>query len=286
MFHKGVTGDAWVFLNGRILRLDEAWISPLDRGFLYGDGVFTTLRVESGRPLYLNEHLARLTHSLSELRISLTDFQEIDWQHVLGELLRRNHMQVGPSAVKIIVTRGIATPLGLPDTQCPTLFIQTRSYQPPSPEEYAQGWRLQVYRQGHAPPLAHHKSLNYLYHLAARQAAVDAGADEAVILDAHGQITETGAGSLLVRTRGRWWTPSSPYQLPGVTLSQLRRLLEERGQPVHSRDAAPEDLASADTIWVLNSLLGIMPGRSVAGVELPDLAAEEANNLREELFGR
>lgn len=286
MFHKGATGDTWVYLSGRILRLDEAWISPLDRGFLYGDGVFTTLRVESGRPLYLNEHLARLTDSLTKLRISLADFREIDWQHVLSELLQRNHMQVGPGAVKIIVTRGIAAPLGLPETQCPTLFIQTRSYQPPSPEEYAQGWRLQVYRHGHAPPLAHHKSLNYLYHLAARQAALDAGADEAVILDAHGQITETAAGSLLVRSQGGWWTLHSPYQLPGVTLSQVRRLLEERGQSVEFRNAAPDDLAAADTIWVLNSLLGIMPARSVDGVEMPDLAAEEANDLREELFGR
>jgi len=69
-------------------------------------------------------------------------------------------------------------------------------------------------------------------------------------------------------------------------LSRAQRLLEERGQLVEFRAAAPEDLAAADTIWVLNSLLGIMPVRSVDGVALPDLAAEQASGLREKLFSR
>ena len=72
----------------------------------------------------------------------------------------------------------------------------------------------------------------------------------------------------------------------GSELLQVRMHLEDCGQSVELRDAVPEDLAAADTIWVLNSLLGIMPVRSVDEVELPDLAAEEASRLREELFGQ
>jgi branched-chain amino acid aminotransferase/para-aminobenzoate synthetase component 1 len=276
--------EPWVYLDGQILALGDARISPLDRGFQYGDGVFTTLRAESGRPLYLSEHLARLTRSLEDLRIPVEALHSMDWPHILGALLRRNNLAAGPAAVKICVSRGPALPLGLPPAVRPTVFIQARPYQPPGLDDYSRGWRLHVYREGCAPPLARHKSLNYLYYLVARQAAVDAGADEAVILDAGGQVAETAAGSLLARTGGRWWTPQSPYQLPGITLDQVRRLLAERGQPVDSRTAAPEDLAGAQTAWVVNSLMGIMPVRSVDGRELAIPAAEEAETLRTQLF--
>ncbi len=278
--------EEWVYLSGQILALGEARISPLDRGFQYGDGVFTTVRAELGRPLYLNEHLARLTRSLTELRIPVEALHSTDWPHILGELLRRNGLAAGPAAVKICVSRGPALPLGLPQAVRPTLFIQARSYEPPALDDYSRGWRLHVYRQGFAPPLARHKSLNYLFYLVARQAAVDAGADEAVILDAGGHVTETAAGSLLARTDGRWWTPQSPYQLPGITLDQIRRLLRERGQAMDSRTAVPEDLAGAQTVWVVNSLMGIMPVRSVDDHELPIPAAEEAEVLRTQLFSR
>jgi branched-chain amino acid aminotransferase/para-aminobenzoate synthetase component 1 len=286
MIDRDVRPEEWVYLNGQILALGEARVSPLDRGFQYGDGLFTTVRAESGRPLYLSEHLARLARSLEELRIAVEALHAIDWPHILDEILRRNGLQAGPAAVKICVSRGAAVTLGLPPAVRPTLFIQARPYQPPGPDHYSRGWRLYVYRQGFAPPLARHKSLNYLYYLVARQAAVDAGADEAVILDAGGQVAETAAGSLLARTDGRWWTPGNPYQLPGITLNQVRRLLGERGEAVEMRSAIPEDLAGAQTVWVLNSLMGIMPVRSVDERELPAPAAGEAGILREQLFLR
>jgi branched-chain amino acid aminotransferase len=278
--------EEWVWFEGHLMSLREVRISPLDRGFLYGDGLFTTLRAESGRPLYMGEHLARLAHSMSELRISADALRQLEWPDVLGQLLRRNGLRVGPAAVKIVITRGVTSMLGLPEAVRPTIFIQARPYRPPGPDQYGHGWRLRICRKDHAPPLARHKSLNYLYYLMARQDALDAGADEAVILDAHGHVTETAAGSLLVRTGGGWWTPRSPYQLPGVTLAQVVGLWRERGQAVETRAATPEDLYQAETIWVLNSLMGIMPARSVDDHELPGEGNEEAPALRKELFRR
>ncbi len=276
--------EQWVFLNGRIMPLNEARISPLDRGFQYGDGLFTTVRVESGRPLYLAEHLNRLTRSLKELRIGWEPLQGMDWPQALDELLQRNGLQSGLAALKILVTRGIASPLGLPQGVQPTVFVQARPYQPPSPDQYRRGWRLRICRSGYAPPLAGHKTLNYLFYLVARQQAIDAGADEGVILDAHGRIAETAAGSLLICSNGAWWTPQSPYQLPGITIALLRKRFDERGHAVEFRNAAPEDLARAQTAWVVNSLMGIMPVQSVDGLELPLPAAEEAARWRNELF--
>ncbi|HAA04794.1 MAG TPA: hypothetical protein DCZ69_13905 [Syntrophobacteraceae bacterium] len=276
--------EQWIYLNGRVMPLNEARISPMDRGFQYGDGVFTTVRVESGRPLYLAEHLNRLRQSLQDLRISCQPLQDVDWPYVLGELLASNGLQSDLVALKILVTRGVALPLGLPKGGQPTVFARARPYQPPSPEHYTNGWRLHICRSGYAPPLARHKSLNYLFYLTARQEAIDAGADEAAILDAHGHIAETAAGSLLIRSDGAWWTPDSPYQLPGITLQRVRSLFEAAGQTVEPRSAAPEDLAKAQTAWVLNSLMGIMPVCSVDGQDLPLLAAKEAAHWRNELF--
>jgi branched-chain amino acid aminotransferase len=276
--------EQWVFLDGCIMPLNEARVSPLDRGFQYGDGLFTTVRVESGRPLYLAEHLSRLIRSLKELRIAWEPLQDIDWPHLLDELLQRNSLLSGLAALKILVTRGKVVSLGLPEGMQPTVFIQLRPYQAPSPDQYARGWRLHISRSGYAPPLAGHKSLNYLFYLVARQQAIDAGADEAVILDVHGHIAETAAGSLLICSNGTWWSPQSPYQLPGITIALLRNLLGERGHVVEFRSGAPEDLVRAQTAWVVNSLMGIMPVQSVDGLELPFPEAEKAACWRHELF--
>jgi branched-chain amino acid aminotransferase len=273
-----------IYLNGRFVPLEEARISPLDRGFQYGDGVFETLRAQSGRILFLAEHLQRLSQSLAELKLDLRF--ALDWQTILEELLSRNALTDKVAAVKIIITRGVAAPLGLPRTTAPTLLVQARSYDAPSAEQYRCGWRLHLFRQGFAPPLATHKSLNYLFYLVARQAALDAGADEAVLLDAHGRVTETAAGSLLVRTDGQWWTPHSPHQLPGITLQQVAQILRARDQGVPGRAAGEEELSSAQTIWVLNSLLGIMPVARLDDRPMPEAAAAEAAELRKALFER
>jgi branched-chain amino acid aminotransferase len=279
-----ITSVAIVYLNGRFVPLEEARISPLDRGFQYGDGVFETLRAQSGRILFLAEHLQRLSHSLAEFKLELQ--LTPDWQAILTELLSRNALTNGVAAIKIIITRGVAAQLGLPGSTAPTLLIQARSYDAPSAEQYRRGWRLHIFHQGFAPPLAGHKSLNYLFYLVARQAALDAGADEAVLLDSDGRVTETAAGSLLVRTDGQWWTPRSPHQLAGITLQQITRILSNRGQTAPARAAGKEDLASAQTIWVLNSLLGIMPVTHLEDRPVPEEEAAEAAELRAVLFER
>ena len=303
-----------VFLNGRIVPLHEARMSPLDRGFLYGDGIFTTMRAENGQVLYLHEHLNRLRQSLLELRLNpdlalhdhtvpLPETHEksslspllqeggwgdflVDWKDILEDLLYQNSLAEEIAAVKIIITRGISAQLGLPTPEHATVFIHARRYDPPAPGTYRKGWQLHVFRDGFAPSLARYKSLNYLYYLTARQAALDAGADEAVVLDNQGKVTETAAGSLLLRTAGQWWTPVSPCQLSGITLAQVIQLLEETGQTVAKRSADAEELFSAETIWVLNSLLGIMPLSGLEGAPIAEPASEEAGRLRELLFTR
>ena len=271
-----------LWLNGRFVPVREASISPLDRGFLYGDGVFETMRSEKGCILYLEDHLERMFDSLRALRIN--SLPELNWHDLAMELVKRNNLLNEVASLKIIVSRGICQGLGLPFCQSPTICIIAQKYHAPKQEVYQQGWRLQVVRQGFAPPLAKHKSLNYLYFMLARQQALDDGADEALILDSHGKVAETSAGSILARANGTWWTPANENQLPGVTVKVAARILRGKGREVQRRESGLDDLSCAETVWVLNSLLGIMPVYEIAGHWVSDPAAEEAELMRKELF--
>ncbi|MBI5522675.1 MAG: aminotransferase class IV [Desulfarculus sp.] len=271
-----------LWLNGAFTPLGQAAVSPLDRGLLFGDGLFETLRAQEGRALWLAEHLARLKASAHFLNIPLAS--EPDWPALIAELLDRNHLAEGLARVKIVLTRGAEPALGLPAASRPTLMVTAQAYAPPTPAAYQAGWRLHTFSQGAAPALAGHKTLSYLFYLWARQAAQKAGADEAIILDGAGLVAETAMGSLLCRQEGRWWTPQSPAHLPGITLGQARRLLAADGQQLEDRPARPADLLACPTVWVLNSLMGIMTVSHLDGQALAEPLPEMAEEYRRRLW--
>jgi branched-chain amino acid aminotransferase/para-aminobenzoate synthetase component 1 len=271
-----------MWLNGCFTPVENAAISPLDRGFLYGDGLFETIRAQEGGVLYLGMHIERLCATLGAFRITIPDAP--DWQYLLGELLLRNGLMQGAAVLKIIVTRGIEPTLGLPATQKPTICVIARAYDPPAESLYEAGWRLHLF-QNAQHPLAPFKSLNYLFYLTARQAALDAGCDEAIIVDRDGLVSENPTGSILARSNGRWWTPQNAYQLPGTTIRKVAEILEKAGSTVERRPVRVDDLFSAQTVWVLNSLMGVMPVNRIDGRPVDDPAAEEAARMRDFLFG-
>lgn len=271
-----------LWLNGRFLPEHEAAVSPLDRGFLYGDGLFETMRAQQGEILYPDNHIERLHQSLEKLRITLTP--KPPWIDISRELMRQNALTKETASVKVIVSRGECPGMGLPTSTRPTVCITARQYAPPTDAAYRQGWSLHIYDEGFSPPLAAHKTLNYLYYAMARQSAMDAGANEALIFDPHHRVTETSAGSVLARTNGRWWTPASPFQLPGTTIREVSKILLKDGRPTDSRPANLNDLLSAETVWILNSMMIIMPVSQIGNHPVPDPSAEEAAHLRLEFI--
>lgn len=273
-----------IWLNGSFLFLQKAGVSPMDRGFLYGDGLFETLRGEGGFILYLKEHVSRLRNSASHLSIDIPD--SMDWQGILEELLRRNDLINHTTRVKIIVTRGNSSGLGTPHQKNPTLFIMVEKYDPPELSDYQKGLKLIVFRKGFSPPLAFFKSLNYLYYLIARQTALDAGANEALILDPSGNVSEASTGSLLIRKLGKWYSPECHYQLPGITVKQVINILGEMGDKVEFKNFTLEEIFSVETLWMLNSLVGIIPVYKVDDKPLLEVLSEEAESLRESYFLR
>lgn len=263
---------AWVWINDHLTPLAQARVSVEDRGFLYGDGFFETLRADQGRALFLNEHLERLRASAQAFRITLP--REIPWQERLDRLLAANGLMPETAAVKILLTRGEAAGLGLPESSSPTLIMSARPYTPPRPEEYDAGWPLAVFPERRTTFLGRHKSLNYLFYLAARQYALDQGAREALILEADGSASEGAATSLIIARNGRWLTPAAESALPGVTLAVLARALKRRGRVLEWVPLQLAHLEEADGLWLTNSLMGIMPVAAVAGrnvSQLPDV---------------
>jgi len=256
-----------VWLNEELVPLAQAAVSVNDRGLLYGDGFFETLRAEAGRPHFLREHLERLTASAQAFRLSFPE--DLPWEKRLAELLAANGLDQGLAAVKILLTRGVAKDLGLPQGASPTLVIWARPYVPPNPAEYAAGWPVVVFPESRSTMVGRHKSLNYLFYLAARQYALDRGAREAVILEADGSVSEGAATSLVYARAGRYHTPQAGSALPGVTIAVLGRALARRGLSLEAVPTTIARMQEAEGIWVANSLMGLMPvsswdGRPVA----------------------
>ena len=270
--------QALVWLNDDLLPLSQARVSVDDRGFLYGDGFFETLRAEDGRVLFLDEHLSRLRASAQAFRLSFP--ADLPWEKRLQELLAANGLLTGLAAVKILFTRGEAPGLGLPAAWSPTLVIYARPYLPPSPEEYATGWPVVVFPERRTTFIGRHKSLNYLFYLAARQYALDQGAREALILEADGSVSEGAATSLVLAMKERLFLPAAASALPGVTVAVLARSLKRRGKNLEQTPRSLSEVEQADGLWLANSLMGLMPVSALAGKPVP-LASETFARLQE-----
>ena len=261
----------FVWLNDNLVPLAQARVPVNDRGFLYGDGLFETLRADDGRVQFLTEHLERLAASARAFRLPFP--ANVPWQERLARLLTANGLSRGPARVKILLSRGVAPGLGLPEECRPTLVIYAHPYIPPSSEAYAAGWPVVIFPEGRSTFVGRHKSLNYLFYLAARQFALDQGAKEALILEADGLVSEGAATSLIYLDQEQYYLPASASALPGVTLMVLGRGVAARGLSLKARRTTVARLQASDGLWLANSLLGLMPVAAVNGAPVPVSAA-------------
>jgi branched-subunit amino acid aminotransferase/4-amino-4-deoxychorismate lyase len=271
-----------VFVNDKFLPASQATVSVQDRGLLYGDGLFETMRAEAGRPLWLRQHLTRLAQSGARLNLALPpDFL---WENQIRELLQRNSLGRGLAAVKIVITRGEIATLGLPTTDQPTIIIYARQYEPPPAEEYRLGWPVMSFPERRTNFLSRHKSLNYLFCLAARQYAVDRGSREALILEADGAVSEGSTASLLWQEDDTFFTPLSENALPSVTVAVLREVLSHRGLALRAQPVTAAQLCLAQGVWLANSLMGLVPVSSLD--EQTVSVSIETNKLNEILWSK
>jgi D-amino acid aminotransferase len=252
-----MTKDGYVFLNGRIVEARRATVSVYDRGLLYGDGLFETMRGYRGRAFAIAEHFHRLRTSADILGLPVPD---LDWPAVIGELLRRNGLQRRDAWVRLTITRGPAEPRVLPpDIARPTTIVMTKPLDPEIARHQKRGVKVSLLpfsRHGFIPE---HKSINYLPAVVGKVLASYHGAYEGIFVRADHVLTEGTTTSLfVVRDRALLTSPLGGI-LPGVTRGLVMDIARASGITAVEREITTTDLRLADEAFLTSSMIEIVP---------------------------
>ncbi len=255
------------YLNGRFLPLAEACVPVLDRGFIFGDGVYEVIPVYAGKPFRLAHHLQRLANSLAAVRID-DPHQADEWTALIDELIRRNGG--GDQSVYLQVTRGIAPrDHRFPEDSRPTVFLMSNPFRPVPEAELRDGVTavtLNDIRWEHC----HIKSISLLPNILLRQQAIEQGAAEAILLR-HGQVTEGAASNVFIVSDGVIVTPpKGDCLLPGITRDLVVELAMEHALPCEERAIPEAELRRATEIWLTSSTKEILPVTRLDGIAVGD----------------
>jgi len=244
-------------LNGTFLALEDACVPVMDRGFLFGDGVYEVIPVYGGKLFRLAHHLKRLENSLEAVRIG-NPLSDKEWETMLMELVDRN--EGTDQAVYLQVTRGVAAKRdhAFPADTRPTLFAMSTPMAAAVDIDTITGATaitLPDIRWDHC----NIKAITLLPNVMLRQQAVDAGAAEAILIK-DGYAIEGAASNIFIVKNGLLSTPpNSPALLPGITRDLIIELTANHSIPFREADITAADLFDADEIWLTSSTREISP---------------------------
>jgi branched-chain amino acid aminotransferase len=274
-----------IWIDGEWRTRETATVSVFDHGLLYGDGVFEGIRAYSGKVFKLKEHMDRLYDCAHAVLLEIPVPRE-EFARVIEEAVKRSGLQ--DAYIRPIVTRGVGD-LGIDPRKCakPTMIVIVDKINIWSPERYEQG--LSVITAG--TPIPHRealsprvKSLNYLCHAMAKLEANEAGADEALMLDASGHVAEGTGQNVFVIKRGVLRTPPLHAGiLEGVTRSVVMQLAREAGHEVRQEMLNRFDVYTADEAFLTGSASEIAPIRSYDGRAI---GAGKAGPITKDLMAR
>ena len=242
--------DSIVYLNGEFLPLSRARISPLDRGFIFGDGVYEVIPVYARRIFRLDDHLGRLERSLEGIQLA-NPHSRPQWSEIISELVRRSPHE--DQSVYLQITRGAAKrDHAFPSGVAPTVFLMTGALSVPTPEAVDAGV-VATTAADNRWLRCDLKTIALLPNVLLRQQAIDAGAVEAVLLR-DGWLTEGAASNIFVVIDGVLLTPpKSHLMLPGITYDVILELAGAHGMPCEVRPVTEAELRSAQEVWLTSS---------------------------------
>ncbi len=252
--------DEIVSLNGALIPGSQARVSVFDHGFLYGYGLFETMRAYHGEIFLLERHLKRLKDSAETIGLG-SSLAGIDLGKACLETLKANSLQ--DARLRLTVSNGEVDAFpwaGISST--PTVVVTARPYTPFSAEKYQQGFEVRVatVRRCRQSPISRIKSVNSLVSVLARMEATAYGLDEAILLNDQGYIAECGGSNVFFVKASGLVTPSLESGiLPGVTREVVIQLSEALGISVTEGDVSPADLEGFDEAFLTNSMIEIMP---------------------------
>jgi len=250
------------YLNGEFLPLENAKVSVLDRGFIFGDGVYEVIPVYSRRPFRLPEHLARLQHSFDAIRLE-NPLAEAEWTRLIHELIGRHTVE--DQSVYLQVTRGVARrDHAFPKESTPTVFMMSGPLATPSNELIENGVPC-ITGEDFRWLKCDVKSISLLGNCLLRQSAADAGAVE-VVLFRDGYLTEASASNVFVIRDGRLLAPPKNHLiLPGITYDVVLELAAACAIPIELREVSEQEVRSADEIWVTSSTKEVLAVTTLDG---------------------
>ncbi len=250
-----------IYLNGKILPLEEAKISVLDRGLLYGDGVFESLRTYRGKPFQLEGHIKRLLKGLKALKIR-APLSASQLKLAVLKTIAANKFK--ESYIKIIITRGTSKGHGLDPKNAAgkaTVIILVEQQKIYPQNIYTNGWKAIISSIVRPDvPTSHLKSLCYVNNMLAKVEAKKLGADEAFLLDEKGHLAEGSISNIFIVKYGTIYTPSadSPI-LVGLSRNLAIKLAKQAAFKIIEKTITPKEIYTADECFITFSGAGIVP---------------------------
>lgn len=251
----------WIYLNDRFVQKEHARVSVFDHGFLYGDGVYETLRVYQGRVFLLERHVARLRRSCELIGLELP-IEDQTWIPILTELLDRNGLQ--NAGLRVTISRGEGE-MGIDPRLCarPTVVVMAKPVVLYTDQQREQGIVLHLASVRRNPELAQSpqiKSLSFLNNILAKQEAIRVGADDALMLNMDGYLSECTTSNIFFVKNQQLYTPAVDCGiLKGITRDVVIELAHKLEVCVEEGRYTMEQLLQADECFITNTGIEIMP---------------------------
>jgi branched-chain amino acid aminotransferase len=251
----------WVYLNDGFVQKEHARVSVFDHGFLYGDGVYETLRAYQGRILLWERHMARLRRSCELIGLDLPIRDEA-WIPIITELLVRNGLQ--DAGLRLTVSRGEGE-LGIDPSLCPnpTIVVMAKPVVTYTYQQWEQGKVLHLSSVRRNPELAQSpqiKALSFLNNILAKQEGVRVGADDALMLNMDGYLSECTTSNIFFVKNQQLYTPAVDCGiLKGITRDVVIEIADKLEVCVEEGRYTMEQLRQADECFITNTGIEIMP---------------------------
>jgi len=254
-----------IYLNGRLIPRSKAKLSPFDHGFLYGYGLFETMRAYQGHIFRLDRHLARLRRSAQSLGLIHSILNVVEGKQSLEaacmETLEANKLKDARLRLTVSAGEGDMTP---DPSTCSsfTVSITARDLVSLPPEKYESGFKaaLSSLRRNSQSPLSRLKSTCYMENILARMAARAAGYDEAILLNEQGYLAEGSTTNIFLMSNEELITPSlESGVLPGITREAVLEIAQAANIKTMERQVELKELIEAEEAFITNSILELMP---------------------------
>jgi D-alanine transaminase len=254
--------DSIVYLNGSFVPMDEARVPVLDRGFIFGDGVYEVIPVYARQPFRIAEHLRRLQYSLDQIKLR-NPCSDQEWTRLILELIAR--CPHDDQSLYLQVTRGVAKrDHAFPQGVAPTVFMMSNPLPTPSEAQFANGVAV-VTAEDNRWQRCDLKTISLVGNVLMRQLAADSGALEAVMFR-DGYLTEASASNVLTVQGGRIVAPPKDnHILPGITYGAAEEFARGAGIPFDIRPIPRAEAYAADEWWLSSSTKEVLAITTVDG---------------------